>query len=308
MSRRLAFAVFLFAFNLSMCRGEELLRIDNGVVRVGIDPGKGGSITWLSWDSYPKNIVNIADAGRLIQQSYYAGARLDRTDEGQWKAWSPWTWNPIQGGGVESWARVKTARLQGDEVYSETIPKLWDMPSEEADAQMNQWTTFEPSMPNVIVVRCELECMRKPSDRWGAARMSSQEIPACYFTRNFDTMKSYLGNGQWRDETHPPGPPWGKALPPLNAMAFFESGGQGIAVYSPAATQHWNFGPHGAGKSDLPTDGPCMHVAPIDRVKLQATSSYRYRYWMTVGDQVEIQSRLDSLIELYSDETTTLSP
>ena len=59
-------------------RGEELLTLDNGAVRIGIDRKKGAAITWLSWDAYPKNIVNSADPGRLIQQSYYAGLLLDR--------------------------------------------------------------------------------------------------------------------------------------------------------------------------------------------------------------------------------------
>jgi hypothetical protein len=70
-------------------RGEDLLTLDNGTVRVGIDRAKGAAITWLSWTAYPKNTVNSADPGRLIQQSYYAGLRLDRTAEGQSKAWSP---------------------------------------------------------------------------------------------------------------------------------------------------------------------------------------------------------------------------
>ena len=39
---------------------------------------RGGSITWLSWPAYPENMINYSDPGRLIQQSYYAGARLDR--------------------------------------------------------------------------------------------------------------------------------------------------------------------------------------------------------------------------------------
>jgi hypothetical protein len=78
----------------------DLLTIDNGSAKVGIDREKGGAITWLSSPAYSQNIVNIADPGRLIQQSYYAGRRLDRTQEGQSKSWSPWSWNPIQGGGV----------------------------------------------------------------------------------------------------------------------------------------------------------------------------------------------------------------
>lgn len=284
----------------------ELLLLDNGTVKVGIDRVKGGAITWLSWAAYPQNMVNIADPGRLIQQSYYAGLRLDRQAEGQSRRWSPWSWNPIQGGGVSSWARVTTFRREGDTLVGETVPKLWDMPDEEAAAVMRQWTTHEPGMPNVVVVRCEFTARRAADDRWGPARLSPQEIPACYFTRNFSAVKSHLGDGAWRDETQPPGPPWGKARPPRQAMAVFEPGGQGVAVFSPAATQPWNFGPHGAKDTAEPTAGPCMHVAPIDRVLLGPRSTYRYRYWLVVGTAEQLSARLDALWQHHAAERAEL--
>ena len=305
-----AFAIIVISSTLTgnPKRTEDLLHIDNGTVKIGIDRDKGASISWISWSDYPKNMVNSKDPGRLIQQSYYAGHRLDRTAEGQSKNWSPWSWNPIQGGGVSSWARViEFQRLNANTLYGKTIPKLWDMPDEEAEALMLQWTGFEPEMPNVVVVRCELKAKREVNDRWGPARLSPQEIPACYFTRNFNNMRSYLGDGKWRIENKRPGLPWGKAHPPLNAMAFFEYGGQGIAVFSPTATQHWNFGPHGPGLSDDPAEGPCIHVAPIDRILLGPESTYSYRYWLVVGTETEIADRLDSLLEKYSKEKSTLT-
>jgi len=282
---------------------EDLLLLDNGSVKVGIDREKGASITWLSWSDYPQNMVNVADPGRLIQQSYYAGESLDRTAEGQSKAWSPWTWNPIQGGGISSWARVtEFTRREDGTLFAETIPKLWDMPNEEAAASMRQWTAFEPNMPNVVVVRCEFESNREENDRWGPAIPRHQEIPACYFTRNFEAAKTYLGNGNWQDQTQPPGPPWGHATAPRKAMAFFNSDGAGIAVFSPASTQHWNFGPHGTASSDDPTAGPCMHVAPLDRVSLDPKATYRYRYWLVVGNEQQLETRLDELWNAYSTE------
>lgn len=275
---------------------------------MGIDRTKGAAITWLSWAEYPKNMVNSADPGRLIQQSNYAGHRLDRKADGQSKSWSPWSWNPIQGGGVSSWARVNEfKRRDGHTLYAETVPKLWDMPNEEAAALMRQWTGFEPGMPNVVMVRCEFIARREENDRWGPARLSPQEIPACYFTRNFNTIKSYLGDGRWRDETQPPGPPWGKARPPRNAMALFAPGGPGVAVFSPAATQPWNFGPHAGGSSDDPAAGPCMHVAPIDRDNLGPKSAYRYRYWLVVGTEAQLAARLDALWKKCADERATLT-
>jgi len=291
----------------SQAAAEDLLRLDRGGVQVGIDRDKGAAITWIAWQGYPQNMVNSADPGRLIQQSYYAGNRLDRRAEGQHQAWSPWTWNPIQGGGVGSWARVVEMERQDDSLFSLTIPKLWDMPDEEAAAEMRQWTSFEPKMADVIVVRCEFISQRDEGDRWGEAVLHAQEIPACYFTRNFDQVESYLGEGRWRGESAPLGPPWGKAQPPRHAMACFESGGQGIAVFSPSSQGHWNFGPHGHGQSDDPLHGSCLHVAPLDRVALGPRSCYRYRYWLVVGDRETLASRLDALWEKYASEQAELT-
>ncbi len=284
-----------------------ILMLENNTARIGIDTTKGGAITWLSWKDYPGNIVNIHDPGRLIQQSYYAGRRLVRLADGQSKNWSPWSWNPIQGGGVGAWAHTTTARLENNVLYSESTPKLWDMDDEEAAAVMRQWTQFEPNMPNVIAITCEISCHRKASDPWGPAVNSPQEVPACYFTRNFTEVNSYLGTGSWRNELQPPGPPWGKAQPPLNAMALFESNGQGVAIFSPTATEHWNFGPHAGGHSHDPLAGPCMHVAPVSRVKLGPTSTLRYRYWIAVGNKQELAKRLDQLCEQYKGEVHTLA-
>jgi hypothetical protein len=289
-------------------REQDPLFIDNGTMKIGINRAMGASITWLSWSDYPKNMINSVDPGRLIQQSYYAGNRLDRKPEGQHKAWSPWTWNPIQGGGVGSWARVtEFKRLDDQTLYGETIPKLWDMPDEEAQAVMRQWTAFEAAMPNVVVVQCEIECDRELNDRWGPAKLSPQEIPACYFTRNFSSIKSYLGNARWRTEEQPPGPPWGKAEPPLKAMACFADNGQGVAIFSPTSTGSWNFGPHGKGDSDDPAAGPCVHLAPLDRVPLGPKSTFRYRYWLVCGNETQIAARLDELIARYSAENSELT-
>lgn len=287
----------------------EMLFLENEEVRLGIDQLMGGAITHLSWKGHQKNAVNIHDPGRLVQQSYYSGRRLDRTADGQSKNWSPWTWNPIQGGGVSSWARVTESMILDEgSLYAETIPKLWDMANEEADALMQQWTGWEPAVENVIIVRCQLICRREPNDRWGPAVRRHQEVPALYFTRNFGQFRSYLGKGEWRDETQAPGPPWGKATPPQNVMACFDSEGQGIAVFSPTATEHWNFGPHGAGKSSDSLAAPCVHMAPISTVSLGPDSTLSYRYWIVTGDMATISKRLNALLKKYSGERLVLDP
>lgn len=286
----------------------DLLQIDNQIVKIGIDRSMGASVTWLSWKNHPENTINIHDPGRLIQQSYYAGNSLDRRKDGQSKSWSPWTWNPIQGGGVMSWARVtKFQKIDDNRLYAETIPKLWDMPDEEAEALMEQSTEFVEGMPNVVEIRNRLICKRSENDKWGKAVPRHQELPACYFTSKFRNVEIYLGNGKWEAVTQAPGPPWRRAQPKLNIMGCFADNGEGIVVFSPAADQHWNFGPHGKyTPAAKPTDSQCMHLAPIGTVKLGPKSILEYRYWMVIGTKAEIEPHLNVLLQKYKNEKIKL--
>ena len=56
-----------------------------------------------------------------------------------------------------------------------------------------------------------------------------------------------------------------------------------------------------------PPPGPCMHLAPLDRVMLGPDSIYRFRYWLIVGDEASIAMRLDSLIQKHSREKAVLT-
>lgn len=276
--------------------------IENDVLGVGIDRACGGAITWLRFADLRHSAVNRSDPGRLIQQSYYAGRSLDRRSEGQHSAWSPWPWNPIQGGGVGSWAKVTHFERKPGELHATTIPKLWDMPDEAAAATMLQRTSLDRERPNVVVVENELRCEREAGDAWGPAVPRPQELPACYFTRCFGDFASYRGDGVWREETAPLGPPWSRAEPPKKAMAVFRDDGQGIAVFSPAGNEAWNFGPVGPPGTDDPKASACVHLAPLATVALGPRSRIRYRYWLVVGDRSAIAASLDALLEAHGDE------
>ncbi|HEU4608108.1 MAG TPA: hypothetical protein VFS31_08370, partial [Chitinophagaceae bacterium] len=73
------------------------LSADNGIIKLKLDLSRGGAISYVSLSGSSRNLVNIHDEGRYIQQSYYAGKPLNRQADGQNPAWSPWRWNPIQG-------------------------------------------------------------------------------------------------------------------------------------------------------------------------------------------------------------------
>jgi len=288
----------------------DLKFIDNQVMKLGMDRSMGASITWLSWQGQPGNIINIHDPGRLLQQSYYAGLSLDRQKDGQHKAWSPWPWNPIQGGGVMSWARVtRFEQAEPGKIFAETVPKLWDMPDEEAEALMQQKVEFVAGMPNVVEVNNRLVCKRKDGDRWGDKPLRRhQELPACYFTSEFRHFECYLGDRKWQKVEQKPGPPWGRATPPLNIMACFNDQGQGVALFSPTANEHWNFGPHQKyNPKAKPTDGACVHMAPIAAVNLGPRSILQYRYWLVTGERERIVQCLDVLVRKHGSEKLMLT-
>ncbi|MCP5062139.1 MAG: hypothetical protein GY936_06720 [Ignavibacteriae bacterium] len=52
------------------------LSADNGLIKVMLDLTRGGAIKYLSNSGTSRNLVNIHDEGRYIQQSYYAGNTL----------------------------------------------------------------------------------------------------------------------------------------------------------------------------------------------------------------------------------------
>ncbi|MCR9202595.1 MAG: hypothetical protein NXI04_28470 [Planctomycetaceae bacterium] len=287
---------------------DDVRRLQRAGNSVGVDVEKGGSITWLSFGE-SGNVVNIADPGRLIQQSYYAGKSLDRTAQTQHKAWSPWPWNPIQGGGVGAWATASVIREESSLLYSETVPKLWDMADEQAAALMKQSTRFEEGFDNVIHVQCEFQSLRPANDRWGSAAVPrGQELPACYFTRRHSRISSYLGDGRWRTEKYRPGPPWFQCRPPLSVMGCFDETDRGVAVFSPVSTRPWNFGAAGGGQSGDPRDKSCIHIAPVEVLKLGPQSSLKYGYWLVVGTRGEVASSLDRLIDMYRNEKLQFRP
>ncbi|MGB1129184.1 MAG: hypothetical protein ACPG4K_03970 [Haloferula sp.] len=286
--------------------------LDNGTLRLGAPTRQGASFDFLA-PSGGGNLVNLHDQGRLIQQSYYAGATLDRVSDGQSSSWSPWPWNPIQGGDAsnnQGLVQEVTVSGFGKGFYSRTIPLLWDMTTgEQAKAYMDQWNEFEPGMPNVVRVTCRLICFRDPADVWGEARVRNQELPAVYLIRDLSKVVSYFGASPWTGDTteafdYSPDPakapfPWAQVTPTEPWMAMVDPGTDiGVGLYSPVGNIHWNVGSVG-GPAGGPTSSATMHMAPLRNMKLDRDSIMVYRYWLIYGDLSTIRSRVYELHGLY---------
>jgi hypothetical protein len=101
--------------------------LDNGVVKVGIELTKGGSITYLSKSGTTDNVINNHDLGRQIQQSYYSGPQPYNPSNNANPTWANWPWNPIQTGDSYYHPSLVLAHTNtGQSLYVKCRPMQWD--------------------------------------------------------------------------------------------------------------------------------------------------------------------------------------
>lgn len=269
--------------------------IDNGQLILKVDLTRGGAICWLSLSGTKRNIVNIADEGRYIQQSYYAGKTLNRQDEGQSPNWSPWTWNPIQVGDVyRNRAEILDFKQDENSMYIKCIPMLWDMNNQPAEAEMEQWTTLEG---NVLKVRNRLTCHRT-DEIFGDSVLRDQELPAVYPISALEHLYTYMGNKPFTNDTLSKPEViklssgfWGRYRNiSENWMAFVDENNWGMGVYNSRCK---NFLAGMAGKPGKEyKDGSTSYIAPIKKETLYKNSVYEYEYYIIIGTLNEIRNKV----------------
>ncbi len=282
----------------------DTLTIDNGKICLKQDLGRGGSICYLSVSREDKNVVNVFDEGRYIQQSYYAGKRLNRQADGQSPEWSPWEWNPIQAG---NYAGKRAPILECDvtdtTIYVKCIPMLWDMNDHPAEAVMEQWTELKG---NVAHVKCKITCMRG-DDVYGKKGVPhDQEIPAVYPISELNHLYSYMGNKPFTGGELKELPIvqledgfWGvydgkkNPNPQEKWMAFVDDNDWGLAVYSPRAERFLagRFGEAGGDAMSKSTG----YISPLRMESLLPNSTMEYDYYLILDTLPNIREAVYEL-------------
>ncbi|MCP4313837.1 MAG: T9SS type A sorting domain-containing protein [Bacteroidetes bacterium] len=282
--------------------GQESLELDNDTLHVKLDLTRGGAINYVSVSGSERNLVNIHDEGRYIQQSYYAGQTLNRQADGQNPNWSPWPWNPIQvGDSYNNRAEILDQSNDGITMYTKCIPMLWDMNNEPAAAEMEQWTTL---MGNVIKVHNKITCLRT-DNIWEEGLTKDQELPAVYPIADLKNLYSYFGNYPFTggplnnpEVVFLNGPTkfWGRYgnnMVSENWMAFVDDTQWGMGVYTPISNNFL------AGMAGTPgggaLSGSTSYIAPVKRVEMNKNTVYEYDYWLVIGTLNQIRSEIYSL-------------
>jgi len=274
--------------------------IDDGTLTLKLDLTRGGAISYLSLSGSTRSIVNIADEGRYIQQSYYAGQSVDRKADGQSPSWSPWSWNPIQvGDAFRNRAKILDFQKTGNTLYVKCTPMLWDMNNMPAEAEIEQWTTLSG---NLLTVRNRLTCHRT-DDIYKEGMLDDQELPAVYPISALKNLYSYFGNLPFTGAslTNPATVNlssgfWGRYINDTvteNWMAYVDDNKWGIGVYNPVCT---NFlaGMSGQAGGEA-TSGSTSYIAPVKKEILNKNSVYEYEYYLIVGTVDEIRSKIYEL-------------
>lgn len=272
--------------------------LDNGHICLKQDLGRGGSISYMSRSGEDRNLVNIYDEGRLIQQSYYAGRSLNRQAEGQSPDWSPWAWNPIQGGSSGGkGARILHAERTDTSLYVKCVPMLWDMADEEAEAIMEQWTTLDG---NVAHVRNRLTCHRTDTI-FGEGIECSQEVPAVYPISQLNNLYAYIGDAPFTNaELTAPTVEclqdgfWGRYPNiPEKWMAFVDDNKWGMGVYTPIAESFLAGRAGQIGGDDKSSS--TSYIAPLCTAALNKNSVMEYDYYIIVDSLDAIRSTVYDL-------------
>jgi hypothetical protein len=268
---------------------------DNGKLTVKFDLTRGGAISWISNSGSQRSLVNIADEGRYIQQSYYAGKSLDRKADGQSPNWSPWAWNPIQvGDAFRNRAKILDFKQSKDTLYVKCIPMQWDMNNKPAEAEMEQWTFLDG---NILTIRNRLTCHRT-DEIYGDSLMRNQELPAVYPISALNNLYTYDGNEPF---TNAPFKKlevknlssgfWGRYKEVTeNWMAFVDDANIGMAVYNPQCVMFLAGMAGEPGKES--TDGSTSYIAPIKDEIIYKQSVYEYEYYILIGSLAQMREQI----------------
>ena len=232
--------------------------LDNGVIRLGVDLGLGGAITYLTYSSSyhhkpaEPNVVNCADPGREIQQSYYASPDDFDPGDNQNPTWSPWCWNPVQAG--DSFGNPSTILAHSDDgttIYVETQPMQWALDNVPSQATMEEWITLDGP---AVQVQCRLTCTR--TDNPGFSAPHYQELPAVYTVGTLYQLVSYTGSNPWTNDTLtnlPQANPWASGMPPRTGRPWST---RRVGVWG-SMSRVWS-----SSKADFPAP-PAMAEPPI---------------------------------------------
>lgn len=263
--------------------------LENGKVKIGVDLSSGGSIYWFSELPADRNLLNHADRGRFIQQSYYG-----KPDGSLWVK-KPWRWNPVQGGDYKGKpAQLLEVKESAGTLYVRSIPVNWAGGEDIDECRMEQWITLAGDMARI---RFRFSYQGKETHP-----PTHQELPAVFVDYALPDLVYYKDAEPWTDKPiskDQPGWPNESRKTTENWAGFVGPDGRGLGVLFPGTdkiTTYRYAGPPG------PKGGGCSYFSPIRTMSITPGLVFEYNVYLTIGTAEEMRERFKPIAKGYLDK------
>lgn len=286
-------------------RADNFTFLDNGIIRLGIDLSRGGTIGWLGPSSDPAlSLLNVHDYGRSVQGSFYSGPQVFNPDgkcsePGGWGR--PWAWNPIGSGDVYLHAAPilnYSIAPDGASAIVWTLPLQWACDNVPCDCTFEQHISLNGAAAEVTLT---MHTARADKTFYPG---QTQELPAVYVTGDYCHLFTYNETAPWTGAPLAEQPAvwgvnaWDAFLSSERWMAFVNASGYGVGVVSPFVSRFgagffdngkvgtYNCTPKGLG----PYDSPTGYIAPWGAEIIDPTAPYTYSFALVLGQLASIRA------------------
>lgn len=259
--------------------------IDNGQTRLGVDLERGGSIFFFSAGD-GRNLLNHADEGRFIQQSYYG-----EPDGSDWHG-RPWVWNPIQGGGSNGEkAPILSFEKTANGLRIVSRPVHWASGEPVMAAEMEEQIVLDGTVAHIRYI------FRNTGEGATDHPAAHQELPAVFADADLPYLTFYGGDKPWTGDTLTrliPGWPNEEHTRTEHWAAYADSTGWGLGVYTPGTPLSTTYRFEGDGVGG-PDGGACSYFAPVRTFAIGKGMTFTYDVYLTIGPVSRMRETFDSL-------------
>jgi hypothetical protein len=281
----------------SLLEGGNLLYLNNGIIKLGVNIGLGGTVTELC-EIGKENLINSYDWGRQVQMSFYSGPNpYEPNGQKPHPRWGSLGWNPIQSGDVfNNPSKIIEYKVCENLIYIKAIPMHWPLENVPGECTFEIWYSLNG---NAVFVKSRLNNNRPDKTQYSARR---QEMPAVYTNAKWYKLVSYTGSKPFTkdspeiivDKDDGKGWPWIGFTASENWAALLDKDNYGLGVYNPSTCCFIGgfFGEKGEGGC---SDPPTGYISPVQPEILDWNIVYDYSYSLIVGTLDDIREKVYKL-------------
>ncbi len=263
--------------------------LDNGRIKLGIDLGMGGAITYLA-EKGQANMINNHDLGRQIQTSLYAGPSPFKPNGKEPLATHYLSgWNPNQAGNyayqpspVLTWQQIDANHL-----YVKTAPLFYAYTDAPADCVDETWIELSG---NTVNVRFRVTVQRNDTTQYYPR---TQEAPGIYLNAPWSQAVTYTGqqpftNAAVRTKTYAD-TEYETLMATENWVALLDQTGRGLGLWQ-ENQYRFGFAFFGKSRAGAELDNQTAYMVGSEFAHLDHNAVYDYTYTLIVGSLADIRS------------------